>query len=105
MRYALAGTAALVSVEFLTHAIDTLNMRSKAFARNKKQQRVSMWKLEGFLSLFRGQQAVIYGYALSAVIYFYTYAHLRDYFYENWRRNNQAKIEAVNREKNLEGQN
>ncbi len=30
MRYALAGTAATVAVEFATHGIDTLNMRSKA---------------------------------------------------------------------------
>ena len=29
-RFALAGTAATVAVEFLTHGIDTINMRSKA---------------------------------------------------------------------------
>ena len=53
MRFALAGTAALVSVEFGTHGIDTLNMRSKAVPGNKKLL-INMYRLEGFASLFRG---------------------------------------------------
>ena len=77
MRFALAGTGATVAVEFATHGIDTINMRSKAVEGNKKLL-YSMFKLEGFASLFRGVTAVVYGYAFSSVIYFYAYAHLRD---------------------------
>ena len=94
IRYALAGTAATVAVEFATHSIDTLNMRSKAVEGNKKLL-INMFRLEGFASLFRGVQAVIYGYALSSMVYFYFYAGLRDQFYEKWRSRNQAKIEAL----------
>ena len=77
LRYALAGTIATVGVEFATHGFDTLNMRSKALDGNKKLL-LNVFKLEGFASLFRGVQAVIYGYAFSSVIYFYAYAHCRD---------------------------
>ena len=77
MRFALAGTAATVAVEFATHGIDTVNMRSKAVSGNKKLL-YNMFKLEGFASLFRGVTAVVYGYAFSSMIYFYTYAVLRD---------------------------
>ena len=87
MRFALAGTAATVVVEFGTHGLDTLNMRSKAVSGNKKLL-LNMFKLEGFASLFRGLQAVIYGYAFCSVIYFYVYAYTRDIFYEKWKRLN-----------------
>ena len=84
MRFALAGTGATVAVEFATHGIDTINMRSKAVEGNKKLL-YSMFKLEGFASLFRGVTAVVYGYAFSSVIYFYAYAYFRDQFYEKLR--------------------
>ena len=77
IRYALAGTVATVAVEFGTHAFDTVNMRSKAVEGDKKLL-INMFKLEGIASLFRGVQAVIYGYAFSSMIYFYAYAGLRD---------------------------
>ena len=104
MRFALAGTAATVAVEFGTHGLDTLNMRSKAVSGNKKLL-ISVYKLEGFASLFRGLQAVVYGYAFCSVIYFYVYAYTRDIFYEKWKRHNQAKIGAIYEEKCLKRQN
>ena len=87
LRFALAGTTATVAVEFATHAIDTINMRSKAVEGNKRLL-INMFKLEGFASLFRGVTAVVYGYALSSLIYFYAYAQLRDSFYEKFREHN-----------------
>jgi hypothetical protein len=36
--------------------------------------------LKGFLSLFRGVQAVIYGYFFSSMVYFYAYAKFKDLF-------------------------
>lgn len=91
LRFALAGTTATVAVEFATHGIDTLNMRSKAVEGNKRLL-INMFKLEGFASLFRGVTAVVYGYAFSSLIYFYTYAHLRDFSYEKFRDRNQTLI-------------
>lgn len=49
----MAGTAATVAVEFATHGIDTVNMRSKAVS-GKKKLLINMFRLEGFASLFRG---------------------------------------------------
>ena len=66
-------------------------MRSKAVEGNKRLL-LNMFKLEGFASLFRGVTAVVYGYALSSLIYFYAYAQLRDSFYEKFREHNQNKI-------------
>ena len=100
LRFALAGTAATVAVEFATHSIDTLNMRSKAVSGNKKLL-INMFQLEGFASLFRGVQAVIYWYAFSSMVYFYAYAYMRDRFYEKWRNYNQAKIDARYQQKSL----
>mmetsp|Transcript_32679 Transcript_32679/g.38396 ORF Transcript_32679/g.38396 Transcript_32679/m.38396 type:complete len:123 (-) Transcript_32679:940-1308(-) len=100
-RFALAGTSATVAVEFATHAIDTLNMRSKA-VEGKKRLLINMFKLEGFSSLFRGVTAVVYGYAFSSLIYFYAYAVLRDHFYEKCRERNQAKIDAHYKQRKAE---
>ena len=94
VRYALAGTAATVAVEFATHGIDTINMRSKAVSGNKKLL-YNMFKLEGFASLFSGVTAVVYGYAFSSMIYFYVYARLRDDFYEKARIRNEDKLSEV----------
>ena len=96
----MAGTAATVAVEFATHGIDTVNMRSKAVS-GKKKLLINMFRLEGFASLFRGVQAVIYGYAFSSMVYFYAYAYMRDDFYQRWRLYNQAKIDAVYKQKSL----
>ena len=60
-----------------------------------------MFQLEGFASLFRGVQAVIYGYAFSSMVYFYAYAYMRDDFYAKWRKYNQAKIDALYKQKSL----
>ena len=85
----MAGTAATVAVEFATHGIDTLNMRSKAVeGKTKPLFMINMFKLEGFASLFRGVTAVVYGYTFSSLIYFYGYAYLRDQLYEKWRIRN-----------------
>ena len=92
VRFALAGTAATVAVEFATHGIDTLNMRSKAVEGNKRLL-LSMFRLEGFASLFRGVTAVVYGYAFSSIIYFYAYAQLRDSLYDQFRARNLANLE------------
>ena len=96
-RYALAGTAATVATEFALHGIDTLNMRSKALSgTHQPNLLLSLFKLEGFMSLFRGVNAVVYGYAASSILYFYAYAYLRDQLYEKCRKDNQAKIDSFN---------
>ena len=80
MRYALAGTAATVAVEAMTHGYDTINMRSKAdsIKKSKIVNNLFLDRFKGFTSLFTGITAVVYGYAFSSMIYFYTYANLRD---------------------------
>ena len=108
-----------MAVEVLTHAIDTLNMRSKAFketveppkppvikkknpiakaalaARERSAKLTASVKnvgrnLRSFTSLFRGVTAVVYGYAFSAGIYFYVYAKLRDHSYSWCEKRNNA---------------
>lgn len=57
MRYALAGTTANIIVEVATHAIDTINMRSKAFEGNTATRVSNLYKeFSGarFFSLFSG---------------------------------------------------
>ena len=49
----LAGTASTVSVEVLTHALDTVNMKSKVI-NGPKIAIVELIKAEGFLNLFTG---------------------------------------------------
>ena len=72
-RFALAGTGSTVIVELLTHAIDTVNMRSKVI-NGPKIYVISLMKFEGISNLFRGVQAVLYGYVFSSMLYFYAYA-------------------------------
>ena len=90
MRYALAGTVATVSMEMLTHAVDTINMRSKVI-NGPKFFVLNVFKLQGFLSLFNGLQAVVYGYTFAGFLYFYAYAALKDEiaerFYSEKRQN------------------
>ena len=87
-RFALAGTGALLTVELAFHCIDTLNMRSKALEGNKLVSSYKLLRIENFTSLFRGITAVFHGYLWSSMIYFYAYAKIRDWFYENWRSYN-----------------
>lgn len=57
----------------MTHAIDTLNMRSKIIDGDK----LYLYKFiqrDGFLSLFKGIQPILYGYIFSSFVYFYIYA-------------------------------
>ena len=77
-RYALAGTAATLAVELLTHGIDTINMRSKVI-NGPKINLLQYLRMQDFISLFRGVPAVIYGYILSSMVYFYCYAKLKDF--------------------------
>ena len=85
MRYALAGTSALVIVELATHTIDTLNMRSKMLKKESIKQQLTgnllRYKATEMLQLFRGINAVVYGYVFSSIVYFYSYASLKNYFY------------------------
>ena len=53
IRYALAGTAATVSVEVLTHALDTVNMRAKVI-NGPKVFVYSILRNEGVFSLLKG---------------------------------------------------
>jgi hypothetical protein len=53
IRFALAGTASTVIVELLTHAIDTVNMRSKVI-NGPKIYVISLMKFEGVSNLFKG---------------------------------------------------
>lgn len=52
IRFALAGTASTVIVELLTHAIDTVNMRSKVI-NGPKIYVISLMKFEGISNLFK----------------------------------------------------
>ena len=86
VRYALAGTSALLIVEMATHTVDTLNMRSKMITKQETQTYVFRgnyikYKATEMLQLFRGMNAVVYGYAFSAFVYFYAYASFKKYFY------------------------
>jgi hypothetical protein len=85
IRYALAGTCATVLVEVLTHGFDTINMQSKVLNRPTHYV-AQFFGIKGFLSLFRGLQAVVYGYFVSSMVYFYLYAKLKDRF-KSWTTN------------------
>jgi hypothetical protein len=53
LRYALAGTVAMVGVELFTHPIDTVNMRSKLI-NGQKVNAFSIFFSREFFSLFKG---------------------------------------------------
>lgn len=76
IRFALAGTAATVIVELLTHGIDTINMRSKVI-NGSKVYVLNFYKLGGLLSLLKGIQPVLYGYVFSSMVYFYCYLKIK----------------------------
>ena len=76
VRYALAGTAATLFVEVMTHALDTVNMRAKVI-NGPKVYVLTLLKTEGFLPLFKGIQPTMYGYIVSSFFYFYAYAKLK----------------------------
>jgi hypothetical protein len=79
VRYALAGTIGTVAVEFITHPIDSINMRSKVINGNKLYVPKFLY-LQGFTRLFLGINAVIYGYTLSSMVYFYSYIKFKEKF-------------------------
>jgi hypothetical protein len=54
LRFALAGTCSTVLVEFLTHAIDTVNMQSKVNNSSSSVISKGFIKLQGFSQLFTG---------------------------------------------------
>ena len=82
LRYALAGTSAILIVEVLVHPIDTLNMRSKVLtSKGKKINVLRLFKLTDMMQLGRGLNAVVYGYAFSSMLYFYSYATLKKQMY------------------------
>ena len=61
------------------HSIDTVNMRSKII-NGPKLYVFELLKHEGVWSLMRGIQPVLYGYFVASMVYFYSYAHLKDFF-------------------------
>ena len=81
-RYVFAGTVATIGVELVTHFLDTLNIRSKVHDPQPKKGKIRhlFWlpaKFRHFLSLFRGYQAVYWGYLPSSLVYFYIYGNIR----------------------------
>jgi hypothetical protein len=76
IRYTIAGTAATLFTELATHAIDTINMKSKAI-NGPKLYVFDILRIEGPFSLLRGVQPVLYGYFFSSMIYFYIYVHIK----------------------------
>ena len=84
LRYALAGTSAILIVEVLVHPIDTLNMRSKVLdGKGRKIKNViRLIKMTDMVQLCRGLNAVVYGYTFSSMLYFYSYASLKKYMYD-----------------------
>ena len=90
-KYVIAGTVSTIAVELSTHFLDTLNIRSKvkdtqkvpSFVVDRKQgkfynelKRLRMqWSIA---FLFRGYQAVFWGYLPSSIIYFYIYGRFKD---------------------------
>jgi hypothetical protein len=73
IKYVLAGTSAQVTVEVLTHALDTMNMRAKIID-GPKASLYYLLKAEGIAPLFKGIQPIIYGYTFSSFVYFSIYA-------------------------------
>jgi len=93
MRFAIAGTAATVIVELVTHAVDTVNMRSKVI-NGPKIYVVNFMRVEGITQLFKGVQAVLYGYVFSSIVYFYSYAYLKESFKVKFEERNEKKADA-----------
>ncbi len=73
----MSGTAANVITEFLTHPVDTMNILSKQLGI-KRGFTYKIVKQEGFFSLYKGLQPVLYGYIISSYIYFYMYIQLKE---------------------------
>jgi hypothetical protein len=78
LRYACAGTAANLFCEVIMHSVDTVNMRSKII-NGPKLYVFELIKHEGIQSLFRGIQPVLYGYFIASLVYFYVYAHSKNW--------------------------
>ena len=76
MRYACAGVSATLFQEIIMHSIDTLNMKSKAMD-GASMLTLQIIKQEGFFSLYKGIQPVLYGYIGSSFIYFMMYAKMK----------------------------
>ena len=104
MRYALAGASATLIVEILTHGIDTINMRSKVLT-GKKLYVLNFFKLTNVMQLFRGLSAVVYGYVFSSILYFYSYAKLKNLLHAQFKtedeQNSVSKQESPNLGKHL----
>ena len=82
-RHVLAGTTVTVVVEFMTHAIDTLNMQSKVLMTQQSLYLYKFYiiqKVQSIIGKFTGVNAVVWGYASASVIYFYSYGKLKEAF-------------------------
>ena len=83
VRYTLAGTVTMMFTESMTHAIDTVNTRSK-LAKNNDFKSYRMIMNEGISSLTKGIQPVLYGYFFASIAYFYTYSNLKIWLKSNY---------------------
>lgn len=93
----MAGTAATLFTELVTHAVDTINMRSKII-NGPKFYVFDLIRKDVPFTLLRGVQPVLYGYFVSSMIYFYIYAHSKVYIrqtYFNDDRDNKQIIYAT----------
>lgn len=98
VRYALAGTAATLFQEIFMHGLDTLNMRSKVI-NGPKLYVFELIRKEGFVSLMRGIQPVLYGYIFSSFLYFNFYALSKMWLRSNYFSNPEEDDSMTNFEK------
>ena len=81
------------------HSIDTLNMRSKVI-NGPKLYVLDLISKEGFVSLMRGIQPVLYGYIFSSFLYFIMYAKSKQFLKENYFQEDEStKAEMTKFEK------
>ena len=91
-RYVLAGTASTIMVELSTHFLDTLNIQSKLKDKNKVLSNMAhKSKRRSPFALFRGYQAVFWGYLPSSIVYFYIYGSFKERWMNDERENAKAR--------------
>ncbi|KFG64043.1 mitochondrial carrier superfamily protein [Toxoplasma gondii RUB] len=73
-----AGSAAGMTATLLTYPLDVLNTRMAVTAHRLSYAEVSLWKFEGFRSLFRGISATALGIVPYAGISFCAFETLKD---------------------------
>ena len=69
----VAGTTATVTVELLSHVIDTINMKSKIIDQKKNAYTKKQSTFSKYIDKenMRGYQMVIYGYIFSSMVFFF----------------------------------